>query len=114
MANGTDAAQAIADDVAELHALYGLDTNADGILDTWVDPGAAGYDIATVMATPATQKQIVAIHLALVLRSTNYEKDIVSHSIPALFTNLSPAPNTALARDAVALSATTSTTATAS
>ncbi|XAH23333.1 PilW family protein [Xylophilus sp. GW821-FHT01B05] len=104
MANGTDAAQAIADDVAELHALYGLDTNADGILDTWVDPGAAGYDIATVMATPATQKQIVAIHLALVLRSTNYEKDVVSHSIPALFANLSPAPNTALARDAVALS----------
>lgn len=86
--DGTDAPQAIADGVAELHAVYGLDTNLDGILDTWVDPGATGYDIATVMTTPATLRQIVAVRIALVLRSSNYEKAIVSPPTLTLFSEL--------------------------
>lgn len=83
MGNGTDASQAIADGVAEMHALYGLDTNADGVLDTWVDPGAAGYDIATMMATPATARQVVAVRVALVLRSAIYEKENANGELPS-------------------------------
>ena len=83
MSNGTDAPQAIADGVAEMHALYGLDTNADGVLDTWVDPGAAGYDIATLMATPAKARQVVAVRIALVLRSANYEKENANGELPS-------------------------------
>ncbi len=83
MSNGTDASQAIADGVAEMHALYGLDTNADGVLDTWVDPGAAGYDIATLMATPAKARQVVAVRIALVLRSANYEKENANGELPS-------------------------------
>ncbi|MGJ7565300.1 PilW family protein [Variovorax sp. GB1R11] len=83
MSNGTDASQAIADGVAEMHALYGLDTNADGVLDTWVDPGAAGYDIATLMATPAKARQVVAVRVALVLRSANYEKENANGELPS-------------------------------
>jgi type IV pilus assembly protein PilW len=83
MGNGTDAAQAIADGVAEMHALYGLDTNADGVLDTWVDPGATGYDIATVMATPAIARQVVAVRVALVLRSAHYEKENANGELPS-------------------------------
>ena len=83
MSNGTDASQAIADGVAEMHALYGLDTNADGVLDTWVDPGAAGYDIATLMATPAKARQVVAVRIALVLRSANYEKENTNGELPS-------------------------------
>ncbi|MGJ7614690.1 MULTISPECIES: PilW family protein [unclassified Variovorax] len=83
MRNGTDASQAIADGVAEMHALYGLDTNADGVLDTWVDPGATGYDIATMMATPATARQVVAVRIALVLRSANPEKENANGELPS-------------------------------
>jgi type IV pilus assembly protein PilW len=94
MSNGTDASQAIADGVAELHALYGLDTNSDGVLDTWVDPGATGYDIATMMTTPATARQVVAVRIALVLRSANYEKENANGELPSpasltLFSDLS-------------------------
>ena len=83
MTDGTDASQAIADGVAEMHALYGLDTNTDGVLDTWVDPGAAGYDIATMMTTPATARQVVAVRIALVLRSANYEKENENGELPS-------------------------------
>ncbi|SEF34055.1 PilW family protein [Variovorax sp. NFACC27] len=83
MANGTDASQAVADGVSEMHALYGLDTNADGVLDTWVDPGATGYDIATMMTTPATARQVVAIRVALVLRSANPERANDNGELPS-------------------------------
>ena len=93
MANGTDASQAVADGVSEMHALYGLDTNSDGVLDTWVDPGATGYDIATMMTTPATARQVVAIRIALVLRSANPERandngDLPSPASLTLFSDL--------------------------
>lgn len=83
MGNGVDASQALVDGVAEMHALYGLDTNADGVLDTWVDPGAAGYDIATLMATPAVARQVVAVRIALVLRSATYEKENANGELPS-------------------------------
>jgi len=77
---GGDVAQAIADGVQEMHALYGLDTTGDGVLDSWVDPGATGYDIATVMTTPATMRQIVAVRLALVLKSSSPDRNQVTAS----------------------------------
>ena len=77
-ANGTDVAQAMADGVLEMHALYGLDTTGDGALDSWVDPGATGYDIGTVMTTPATMRQIVAVRLVLVLKSSAPERNAVT------------------------------------
>lgn len=83
MANGTDASQAVADGVSEMHALYGLDTNSDGVLDTWMDPGATGYDIATMMTTPATARQVVAIRIALVLRSANPERANDNGELPS-------------------------------
>lgn len=91
-------AQAIADGVVELHALYGLDTNLDGVADAWADPGASGYDIATMMATPATLRQVVAVRVALVLRSSGYEKELVSPATLTLFGDLSNAAGTTLAQ----------------
>lgn len=85
--DGSDGAamQALADNVTELHAMYGLDTDGNGIAETWMDPGAVGYDIATLMATPATMRQIVAVRVALVLRSSLYDKQEVTLERPALF-----------------------------
>ena len=77
LGDGSDAAatQAIADGVVALRAIYGIDTNADGIFDQWMDPGAAGYDIASMVANPARVREVIAIRLALVLRGTHYERE---------------------------------------
>ena len=94
-ANGTgtdaDAMLAIAEGVIAMRALYGMDTDGDGILNDWFDPGATGFDIATMMADPAKARQIVAIRVALVLRGTHYEKEAVSPSALILFSDLLPA-----------------------
>jgi len=82
---GTTTAQALADGVIQMRALYGLDTNGDGILDAWADPGATGYDISTVMTTTATLRQIVAVRVALVMRSASKERDPVSAASLTLF-----------------------------
>jgi type IV pilus assembly protein PilW len=76
--DGSDAAatQAIADGVVALHALYGIDTDDDGIFNEWVNPSAAGYDIATMMTDAARAKQVVAARVALVLRGSHYEKEV--------------------------------------
>jgi len=79
--------QALADSVAELRAIYGVDTNGDGILDSWADPGTTGFDIATVMQTPKTMQQIVAVRIALVMRSASQEKETVSPAQLKLFGN---------------------------
>lgn len=98
--NGTDASQALVDGVMEMHALYGIDTNTDGILDAWVAPDATGYDITTMMTTPATARQVVAVRVGLVLRSATLERDEVSLAIPAMFSDTaSPRPAVALTGD---------------
>lgn len=103
-----DASLAVADSVVELHAIYGLDTNEDGILDAWASPSDTGYDVATVMATPATIKRIVAVRIALILRNTNYEKEMVAaHELP-YFQGVTNASGTSLAgKLTLAASATT-------
>lgn len=91
-------AQALADGVMEMHALYGLDTNEDGILDAWADPGATGYDIATVMTKTATLRQIVAVRVALVMRSASKERDAVSAGSLTLFGDAVDASKKSLAQ----------------
>lgn len=84
---GADISQAIADGVDQLHALYGVDTNGDGVQDGWADPGAAGtYDITTVMNSPTTMRSIVSVRVALVLRSNYYDKNSGNPVSPATLT----------------------------
>ncbi len=71
---GGDVAQAIADGVVQMNALYGIDTNGDGIQDTWAGPGEVGaWDVNTVMASPTKMKQIVSVRIALVVRGEYYD-----------------------------------------
>lgn len=91
--NGTDASQALIDGVMEMHAIYGVDGNKDGVLDAWAAPDSAEYNLAGKMADSATTqavladigRKIVAVRVGLVLRSNTYEKDEVTFTIPALF-----------------------------
>jgi len=90
-----DAAQAIADGVYQIHAIYGIDTNGDGIQDAWAGPGDAGYDINAVMTTAATQRQIVAVRVGLVVRGEYYDRNQVAPAI-ALFNGLTNGGGTSL------------------
>src|SRR6202035_3246207 len=74
-----DAVQALADGVDQLHAIYGIDNNGDGIQDGWFSPAlngptAAGFDINAVMTTPLKMRQIVSVRIALVVRGEYYDK----------------------------------------
>jgi type IV pilus assembly protein PilW len=79
---GADSAQAIADGVVQLNALYGIDVNGDGIPDNWAGPGDAGWDINTVMATPALMRQIVAVRIAIVVRGQYYDLNGGTAAVP--------------------------------
>jgi len=93
-----DAAQAIADGVYQMHAIYGIDTNGDGIQDAWAAPGTGnnGYDINTVMTTVPTIRQIIAVRVALVLRGEYYDKNTVSPTTLTLFNGLTDGGGTSL------------------
>ena len=60
-------------EIVNLQALYGKDTNNDGVVDT--------YD-ATAPATAAGWQQVLAIRVALVARSNQFERDEVTDSEP--------------------------------
>lgn len=85
--DGADVSQAMADGVLSMRAMYGIDTTGDGILDSWVAPDATGYDIKTMMTTPAKARQVVAIRVSLVVRSATMEKADVASQIPAQFSD---------------------------
>jgi len=78
----------IADNVIEMHALYGIDTSTprDNIVDSWVAP-ADEWALDEVVASASKMRQIVAVRVALVLRSPTYEKEAVTPARPALFAN---------------------------
>jgi type IV pilus assembly protein PilW len=74
LGTGGDTAQAIADGVVQINALYGIDTTGKGIQDEWADPSGVGaWDVNTVMTHPAKMKQIVSVRVALVVRGEYYD-----------------------------------------
>ncbi len=74
------ALQAMADNVYELHAVYGVDSDDDGSVNTWVDPrtNTGAFAVTTLMNGTAVSAehiaQIKAIRVALILRSNLQEK----------------------------------------
>lgn len=85
-ATSVDPIQPLADGVAELHAIYGLDTTLphDNIVDSWVAPTGA-WSAASVLADPTKMRQIIAVRIAIVMRGSNYEKEEVTLQRPILF-----------------------------
>jgi len=104
LGTGGDSAQAIADGVVQINALYGIDTTGHGIQDEWADPSGAGaWDVNTVMTHPAKMKQIVSVRVALVVRGEYYDTKrdgsgapvAVSPPTLTLFNGLRSGPSTA-------------------
>ena len=74
--------QGRAQGVFEMHALYGVDTNNDGLVDTWVSPSTSPYTVAELSAGTSTAatllKNIRAVRVGLILRTSLPEKDVVN------------------------------------
>lgn len=83
--SATPAAEAIQPQIVDLQAVYGKDTNADRVADTWN---------TTAPTSPAEWAQIVAIRVAVVARSTQYEKQAVTVERPSADTCRSGPPAT--------------------
>lgn len=78
LSDGQNVSRELAEGVRDLRAVYGIDTNDDGILDAWRSPTvASGWDGNTLMnGTPistARLRQIVAVRVGLVMRSSLIE-----------------------------------------
>lgn len=86
--------QAVADGVFELHALYGVDTDGNGSVDGWEDPGVvtSNYRLSELMAgTPAAAQriaQIKAVRVGLILRTSLPEREQVAPASLSLFSDL--------------------------
>lgn len=78
----------IADGISHLFALYGVDTDQDGKVDSWVDPGSAGWSAADVKASGAKASQILAIRIALVTHTRDVRQAGVSAASIDVFADL--------------------------
>jgi type IV pilus assembly protein PilW len=87
--DGVDTAVPLSDGVADMRVLYGIDTNNDRRVDTWVSPSAAPWDAASlgdgsqVAATNAGT--ILAVRVGLLTHNTSPERDDVSAPTVTLF-----------------------------
>jgi type IV pilus assembly protein PilW len=80
LANGQNVSEPVSEGVRVLRAVYGIDTNGDGVLDAWQSPGVGGWDGATLMngsaVSNARLRQIVAVRVGVVLRSALVEREV--------------------------------------
>ncbi len=88
--------EALADGVFEMHALYGVDSDADGVIDSWVKPSvlASSGTYAWANLTAGTLDagrlifQIKAVRVGLIMRTSLKEKNQVSPASLSLFSDL--------------------------
>jgi type IV pilus assembly protein PilW len=82
----------LADGVAEIRALYGVDSDDNGVVDTWVRPTGV-WDAATLQNNSAASKRnlgrILAVRVGLMLRSSTAERNSVSGTSVTLFAGMS-------------------------
>jgi type IV pilus assembly protein PilW len=72
-ADGSSTTQDLYPQIVNLKVLYGKDANGDGVVDT--------YD-TTAPTTNADWKKVLSVRIALVARSNQYEKDVVTTAAP--------------------------------
>ena len=84
--------QARGEGVFELHALYGVDSDGDGFVDSWVSPSSGSYTVAALSAgTEAAAtllRTIKAVRVGLILRTSLPEKVVAQSGTLKLFSDL--------------------------
>ena len=90
---GGDTAQPLANGVVDMRALYGVDTDSDGRIDSWISPTTAGYTVASLSdgssAARARLQTILAVRVGVILRSDRVDANALSPSSIVLFSDLS-------------------------
>ena len=90
--DNTDTVLPLANGVLDLRALYGVDSDADGSVDSWVAPGAANFTAAALTdgsaAAQTRLRSILAVRVGVILRSDRVEKEAVSPTTVVLFSDL--------------------------
>lgn len=90
--DGTDSVAAVADGVDDLRALYGVDTNDDGRIDSWQSPATAPWNAASLLDGSATARtnlsRIIALRIGILVRTSSPERSAVSPSSLTLFSDL--------------------------
>jgi type IV pilus assembly protein PilW len=88
----SDAAVPIAEGVVAMRARYGVDTNNDGLIDTWVSPDASPWTAAELTdgsaAAASRLRSIMAVRVGLVLESSLVEREVVAPATLTLFGDL--------------------------
>jgi type IV pilus assembly protein PilW len=92
---GTTTVTPLADGVADMRAVYGIDTNNDGFVDSWVSPATAPWRAADLLDGSVAGRdnlaRIMAVRVGLIVRSSLRERQAVSASNTTLFADLDPA-----------------------
>jgi type IV pilus assembly protein PilW len=71
-------ADPLASNIVNLKAQYGIDTDGDGVLDTWVGADNASWSPALVLAASVeTLARIKAVRVGLIVRSEIYDRELV-------------------------------------
>ncbi len=94
--DGADNVVAVADGIADLRVRYGIAAVNSNVVTDWVNPATAPWDAATLQAGPGAAdalRRIVALRVALLVRSNVPERDDVSPTSLTLFADL-PSPVT--------------------
>jgi type IV pilus assembly protein PilW len=94
--DGSDTVTPLADGVMDMRVIYGVDTNNDGVIDNWVPPTATGWTAAELLDGSAVARNnlrsILAVRVAVILRSALPERTAVSPASITLFTGLALTP----------------------
>lgn len=90
--SGRDEAVPLADGVVALKALYGVDADGNGRLESWQSPGAAPWDLASLTdgsaQAGARLKQVFALRVGLILRTALADPAEVAPPSLTLFDDL--------------------------
>jgi len=99
--SGGDVSQAIADNVIQMNAIYGVAmASTPTIFHNWANPADVTdkYDIVHVMASPTTMATIIAVRVAIVVRGEYYDKNYTAPSTITLFNGLVDGNGTSLTK----------------
>jgi type IV pilus assembly protein PilW len=84
-ANGAPAGAPVpnpmASNVVTMKLLYGIDSDGDGLLDTWVTPTGAWSDVNVLAADTTTLRKIKAVRLGVIVQGEQWDRDAPDNTI---------------------------------
>jgi type IV pilus assembly protein PilW len=93
--NPSATANLVSEGVIDMRALYFVDTNADGVPDTWRAPTTEYADTALLDGTPAGAAAIVtikAVHIGIILRSSLQDANAIKAAAGTPAAVVTPGP----------------------